>query len=295
MAKRKTEPKRRRKPEVNLWGEPFEDHRQSGPRVEFLDFEGHDVRVESVDGIEYWYGPDVCRACDIANPSSAYSRLDDDEKLTLVITEGQGGARSVVLLNEAGLFSLILTSTKPEAKRFKRWLTHLVLPALRKNGTFSLTGDRTRRIAKRNRCDSITAAHRAENIDVNKQSHGRLKDNKATPNHFKGWHNGRYVGLYGLQAKGLRRELEIKGRRSPLDFMATLAVIQNSHATALAERMIQEQSVPLDEQAEFIERISRDIAEADSAKMGNLVMGIRDDPRRGKVLDYVPRAMAAQD
>lgn len=292
-------PKRKAKPELNLWGEPFEEHRKATESLMLLDFEGLDVMVESINGIQHWYGPDVCRACGLANPSDAYSRLDDDEKMTLVIAEGhsqRGGARSVVLLNEAGVFNLVLTSTKPEAKRFKRWLTHEVLPALRKTGTYSLEGHPARKIAKRLKCDRITAVRRVENIDINKHSHGRLKSQEAKPNHYKGWHNGRYNGLYNLDAKGLRRELEIKGRRSPLDFMGLLAIVQNSHATALAERMIQDQNVPIDEQPALIERVSREIAESDAAKMGeHLILGIRDDPRRGKILDYVPRALPARD
>jgi hypothetical protein len=83
---------------------------------------------------------EVCRVLKISNPSDAATRLDDDEKMTLDNTEGhsgqRGGAQSFTIINESGLYSLILTSRKREAKRFKKWVTAEVLPSIRKTGGY---------------------------------------------------------------------------------------------------------------------------------------------------------------
>lgn len=83
---------------------------------------------------EPWFvASDICKALDIANTTQAVSRLDHDEKSMLNIGLS-GGATNCV--NEFGLYTLILASRKPSAKRFKRWITHEVLPSIRKTGGY---------------------------------------------------------------------------------------------------------------------------------------------------------------
>ena len=103
-------------------------------------------------GVEPWFvAVDVCNALDIGNPSQAISKLDDDEKVTLTTNEGHsgklGGAQMLNVISEAGLYSLILKSRKPEAKAFKRWITHEVIPTIRKTGGY-MTDSLLERIQK---------------------------------------------------------------------------------------------------------------------------------------------------
>lgn len=105
-----------------------------------FEFESQPVRIIE-RGNEPWFVlADVCRVLEIGNPSDAASRLDEDEKMTLDNTEGhsgqRGGAQSFTIINESGLYSLILTSRKPSAKRFKKWVTAEVLPSIRKTGAY---------------------------------------------------------------------------------------------------------------------------------------------------------------
>ena len=99
------------------------------------------VRVVERDSESWFVAADICRALDIGNPSQAILRLDDDEKVTLTTNEGHsgrsGGAQMLNIVSEAGLYSLILKSRKPEAKIFKRWVTHEVIPTIRKTGAYS--------------------------------------------------------------------------------------------------------------------------------------------------------------
>lgn len=99
-----------------------------------------EIRAITIDDEPWLVAADVCSALDIGNPSQAISRLDDDEKMTLTTNEGHsgkvGGAQMLNVISEAGLYSLILKSRKPEAKAFKRWFTHEVIPTIRKTGGY---------------------------------------------------------------------------------------------------------------------------------------------------------------
>ena len=76
---------------------------------------------------------DVCKALELGNPSMTVERLDDDEKGISTI-DTLGGKQRMTIINEPGLYSLVLSSRKPEAKAFRRWITHEVIPTIRKYG-----------------------------------------------------------------------------------------------------------------------------------------------------------------
>ncbi|ACK78068.1 Bro-N domain-containing protein [Acidithiobacillus ferrooxidans] len=110
-----------------------------------FEYEGRDIRViPGENGEPWWVAVDVCRALGLVDASVAMRKLDEDEKTTLCLTPGhvkQGlsdnaPGTSLNLVNEPGLYRLILTSRKPEAHAFKRWVTHEVLPMIRKTGKY---------------------------------------------------------------------------------------------------------------------------------------------------------------
>jgi prophage antirepressor-like protein len=102
--------------------------------------EGFPFRVIDRDGNPWFVLAEVCRVLKISNPSDAATRLDDNEKHTLGDAEGIEGmdprVQSLILINESGLYSLILRSRKTEAKRFQKWVTAEVLPSIRKTGGY---------------------------------------------------------------------------------------------------------------------------------------------------------------
>lgn len=102
-----------------------------------FDFGSHRVRVVMMDGDPWFVAADVCGALAHTNPTMAVAGLDQDER-GLSIVETPSGQQQMVTVNEPGLYSLILRSRKPEAKAFKRWITHEVLPAIRKTGAYAL-------------------------------------------------------------------------------------------------------------------------------------------------------------
>ncbi|MDV5190192.1 BRO family protein [Acinetobacter baumannii] len=102
--------------------------------VSVFNFNKNEVRTIVKEDGEIWFVlSDVCNVLEIGNPSDAARRLDNDE-VTLDIIEGNH--RPTNLVNESGLYSLVLTSRKPEAKQFKKWVTSDVLPSIRKNGGY---------------------------------------------------------------------------------------------------------------------------------------------------------------
>lgn len=106
---------------------------------ESFDFNGNRVTIKyDNDGNPWFDGPQVCKAAGIANASNAYARLDDDEKLPLYIIEGTPPQNGVdrVYVSESGLYNLVLQSRKPEAKQFKKHVTSIVLPSIRKTGMY---------------------------------------------------------------------------------------------------------------------------------------------------------------
>jgi len=96
------------------------------------------VRVVMKDDEPWFVAKDVCDCLELRNSRDAISRLDEDEKNTVGLTDGTPGNPNITIVSEPGLYSLVLGSRKPEAKEFKRWVTHDVLPAIRQNGGYML-------------------------------------------------------------------------------------------------------------------------------------------------------------
>ena len=101
------------------------------------------VRTVIKDGEPWFVAVDVCRSLDI--DATATRRLDEDEKSALRLTQtssnGTEQGRDVIVISESGLYSLVLGSRKPEAKAFKRWITHEVIPTIRKTGGYVANDD----------------------------------------------------------------------------------------------------------------------------------------------------------
>lgn len=100
--------------------------------------EGVDIRVVMVDGDPWWVATDVTRALGIVNGRNATGRLDADGVRQADITDSLGRQQSVTVVNEPGLYELIIRSDKPEAREFRRWVTHEVLPAIRRTGSYAV-------------------------------------------------------------------------------------------------------------------------------------------------------------
>ena len=97
------------------------------------------IRTVNKGGCIWFVASDVCRALGVGNNRQALTRIDADEKGVIEI-DTLGGKQTMSAVNEQGLYSLVLSSRKREAKEFKRWVTHEVIPTIRKTGSYSLAG-----------------------------------------------------------------------------------------------------------------------------------------------------------
>ena len=103
-----------------------------------FDFEEQAVRVVMRDGDPWFVAADVCRVLELGNTAQAVSRLDDDERDGIISDDTVGRSNRLTIISESGLYALVLTSRKPEARRFRKWITAEVLPALRTVGRYDL-------------------------------------------------------------------------------------------------------------------------------------------------------------
>jgi anti-repressor protein len=104
---------------------------------EIWDYKGIEVRTIEKDGEPWWVLADVCKVLELSNSRNVSARLEDDEKgVTSVDT--LGGIQKMTIINESGLYAVILRSDKPQAKPFRKWVTSEVLPTIRKTGSYAV-------------------------------------------------------------------------------------------------------------------------------------------------------------
>ena len=103
--------------------------------LQIWNYESSEIRTVQMNGEPWWVLADVCKVLEISNSRNVSNRLEADEKgVTLVDT--LGGAQQVTIINESGLYAVILRSDKPQAKPFRKWVTNEVLPSIRKHGAY---------------------------------------------------------------------------------------------------------------------------------------------------------------
>ena len=113
-------------------------HTQGASAPTIFNFNAHTVRILDKDGALWFVASDVAAALEYRDAANMARNLDVDEKGTHNLST-PAGDQEMIVISESGLYSAILRSRKPEAKRFKKWVTSEVLPAIRKTGTYSTT------------------------------------------------------------------------------------------------------------------------------------------------------------
>lgn len=105
--------------------------------LQVFNYEGASVRVIDRDGEPWFVGKDVAEVLGYSNPRDALAKRVDDEDKGVAKCDTLGGVQELVIINESGLYSLILSSHLPGARQFKRWVTSEVLPSIRKHGIYA--------------------------------------------------------------------------------------------------------------------------------------------------------------
>jgi anti-repressor protein len=99
-------------------------------------YQGAQIRMITKDNEPWWVAKDVCDVLGFSNLSETIKRLDEDEVSSTEVIDSMGRNQQTNIVTESGLYALILGSRKPEAKPFKRWITHEVVPSIRKHGAY---------------------------------------------------------------------------------------------------------------------------------------------------------------
>lgn len=103
--------------------------------LQIFNYNGNEVRTIQKDGEPWWVLKDVCGILGISKYRDTASRLDEDERGSVRV-DTPGGEQEMTVVNESGLYNVILRSDKPEAKPFRKWVTSKVLPSIRKHGAY---------------------------------------------------------------------------------------------------------------------------------------------------------------
>lgn len=149
------------------------------------------VRTFIIEGAPWFVAADVCRCLEISNNRDAISRIDEDEKGVASI-DTLGGKQNMTIVNEQGLYGLIFGSRKPEAKKFKRWIRHDVLPNIRQHGVY-MTPDAIKNITPqllRQMADIL------EKVEVLEKKNAQLEETVSM--------QGRQIAELQSKATGLR-------------------------------------------------------------------------------------------
>lgn len=104
--------------------------------LQVFEFQNQEVRVVEQNGSPWWVAKDVCSVLELNNITEALRNLDQDERGSEILNT-LGGRQEMTIVSEPGLYSLIMRSRKPEARQFKRWVTHEVLPQIRRRGIYA--------------------------------------------------------------------------------------------------------------------------------------------------------------
>ena len=106
--------------------------------IQIFDYKGNKVRTVEKDGVTWWVLKDVCNVLEMKDNSAGevVKRLDKDEYDSIGVTDNLGRQQNTYIVNESGLYNVILRSDKEEAKPFRKWVTGEVLPSIRKHGAY---------------------------------------------------------------------------------------------------------------------------------------------------------------
>lgn len=110
-------------------------------------YDNDEMRTVVIDRQMWWSIIDVCNAIEIKNSRDVYKKLDEDEKDIMELEDAVGRKQKIQIINEFGLYHILLTARSEKAKPFRRWVTHEVLPRIRKYGYYKLSTEERKLVA----------------------------------------------------------------------------------------------------------------------------------------------------
>lgn len=201
-----------------------------------------EIRVVKNDGTEWFVAKDICNILELGNTSQALSRLDDDEK-DIILNDTLGGEQKTLVITESGLYGLTLSSRKPQAKPFQRWVRKDVLPNIRKHGMY-VKGEEKVRSKKELKELIDNAVERRIGIEARKTFTDRIKETlnpndgllyAVITNEFV------YKPAFGKTCAQLKNELGLSKKDNLRDYMSPTELVTVKKYEDMA-RMVLESS-----------------------------------------------------
>lgn len=283
-------------------GRPVEDELERSEELLLLDWKSTLMRMIIIKGEPWWVLADVARVLGYRDAEQASRLLREKHKGTTL--NGTPGLQTgMLLVNEPGLYRLMMRSDHEEAERFQDWITEEVLPEIRRTGTYSAHSSRAGKWKRRLKCDDATAKKRVDQVNINKRTHSRIFAEKGGVTECAAWHNAAYAGQFGddITAGQLRTDLVIPGWDTPLNHMGLVPLSVNDLAKAITEKTIEDSGPEVDfkEQAEILKRNARTISENAIKQLGReagseYTYRIVHKSKRGMIIDTVQKQLTSQ-
>lgn len=106
-------------------------------KIQVWNYESSEIRTVQINGELWFVLSDVCKVLELSSPHKVADRLDGDERNQIPLIDSLGRHQNTTVVNESGLYAVVLRSDKPQAKPFRKWVTSEVLPSIRKTGSYS--------------------------------------------------------------------------------------------------------------------------------------------------------------
>jgi prophage antirepressor-like protein len=274
--------------QASFWDDPIEDPRKTVPMGRMFEFLGYHVRVELINEEPWWVLSDVAKVLGYRDASNASRVVKDHQRGTHKVSTPSGD-QSAIVVSEAGLYRLIMKSQSPVAAQFQDWVEEIVLPSIRKKGSYKV-GDRVGAQEKKLKCDKPTAETRVLSIDGNKQLSGLAHFCGAKGSRDYGrLHNICYEIQFSKDAKALKSELEKKD--TPLNHMGILPLSVNHISKAVLVQRAKEAheagvKLSVDQLSTGLAKVTKEINQSVLDQLGpGHSWQIVEDPSRGKIID----------
>lgn len=191
-------------------------------------FDNNQVRIITLNNEPWFVAKDLCQVLGISKHRDAVSRLDDDERESFKL-DTLGGKQDMVIVSESGMYALVLTSRKPEAKVFRKWITSDVLPTIRKTGTYTHKSKSNKSIKS-----TEWIKERQESKEVRRELTDAIKDYinrhpELSSNAIKFLYSNATeslnLGLFAKRTKNLKEVLGLSPSNSLRDYLDSKEII----------------------------------------------------------------------
>ena len=206
-----------------------------------------DTRIVDNNGEPWWVLRDVCDALGLSSPTRVAERLDRDEVSSTQVIDALGRNQETFIINESGLYNVIFQSRKPEAKEFKRWVTHEVLPTIRKHGAY-MTPDILDQIMKRPDLAYILAKRLSDEMTARIALEAQVVENAPKVNFANAVTTSTDCILMRELAKYMRQNGVLVGEHRLYTWMRNQGFIMQ-HSTAPTQRAMEQGLFEVQERA----------------------------------------------